>query len=84
MNIPGYHWHFLSDDRKVGGHVLDCRVRDGRVRYDVCHDWEVRLPRSQGFNEANLTEDLRGDLKRVESLRVPLPHDGSGERRAIR
>ena len=29
LNVPGYHWHFLSDDRKVGGHVLDCRVRRG-------------------------------------------------------
>ena len=36
LNVPGYHWHFLSDDRKVGGHVLDCRVREGRVRHDVC------------------------------------------------
>ncbi|MEJ7640317.1 MAG: acetolactate decarboxylase, partial [Singulisphaera sp.] len=65
LNVPGYHWHFLSDDRKVGGHVLDCRVREGRVRYDVCRNWEVKLPESQGFDEANLTEDARG-LKRVE------------------
>jgi acetolactate decarboxylase len=84
LNVPGYHWHFLSDDRKVGGHVLDCRVRDGRVRYDVCHDWEVKLPQSQGFNEANLTEDLGGDLKRVENLRGPVPHVGSGERGTVR
>ena len=84
LNVPGYHWHFLSDDRKVGGHVLDCRVREGRVRYDVCHDWEVKLPESQGFNEANLTEDLSGDLKRVENLRGPVPHVGAGERGAVR
>jgi acetolactate decarboxylase len=48
LNVPGYHWHFLSDDRKVGGHVLDCVVREGRVRYDVCHNWEVKLPESLG------------------------------------
>ena len=54
------------------------------MRYDVCHDWEVKLPESQGFNEANLTEDLSGDLKRVENLRGPVPHVGSGERGAVR
>ena len=31
LNVPGYHWHFLSEDRTVGGHVLDCRVLEGRV-----------------------------------------------------
>ena len=84
LNVPGYHWHFLSEDRKVGGHVLDCRVLEGRVRYDVCHDWEVKLPVSQGFNEANLTEDLSGDLKRVESSRGSPPHDESDERGEVR
>src|SRR5262249_55988041 len=41
-NVPGYHWHFLSDDRTVGGHVLDCRVREGRVQYAVCRDWLIK------------------------------------------
>src|SRR5262249_32528217 len=43
LNVPGYHWHFLSADRTVGGHVLDCRVREGRVQYQVCHDWLIKL-----------------------------------------
>jgi acetolactate decarboxylase len=43
LNVPGYHWHFLSDDRTIGGHVLDCRVREGRLRYKVCRDWRVKL-----------------------------------------
>jgi acetolactate decarboxylase len=43
LNVPGYHWHFLSDDRTVGGHVLDCRAREGRVQYEVCRDWLIKL-----------------------------------------
>jgi acetolactate decarboxylase len=43
LNGPGYHWHFLSDDRTVGGHVLDCRAREGRVQYEVCRDWLTKL-----------------------------------------
>jgi acetolactate decarboxylase len=42
LNVPGYHWHFVSDDRTVGGHVLDCRIREGRVKYEVCRDWLIR------------------------------------------
>jgi acetolactate decarboxylase len=69
LNVPGYHWHFLSDDRKVGGHVLDCRVRDGRVRHDVCRNWEVKLIASAEFNRADLGKDQSRDLRRVESSR---------------
>jgi acetolactate decarboxylase len=69
LNVPGYHWHFLSDDRKVGGHVLDCGVREGRVLYDVCRDWLIRLDGSAEFNGVELGEDLGHDLRRVESSR---------------
>ena len=67
LNVPGYHWHFLSDDRKVGGHVLDLRARDGRVRYMVCRDWSLELDGSAEFNEADLGRDYRREVHRVES-----------------
>lgn len=69
LNVPGYHWHFVSDDRKIGGHVLDCRVREGRVRYDVCRSWEVKLDSSAEFNQLDLGKDQSRDLHRVESSR---------------
>ena len=25
LNVPGYHLHFLSEDRRCGGHLLQCR-----------------------------------------------------------
>src|SRR6516225_9202573 len=43
LNVPGYHWHFLSADRTVGGHVLDCRALEGRVQFEVCRDWLIKL-----------------------------------------
>jgi acetolactate decarboxylase len=43
LNVPGYHWHFLSADRTVGGHVLDCLVHEGRMQYQVCRDWLIKL-----------------------------------------
>jgi len=64
LNVPGYHWHFLSDDRTVGGHVLDCRVREGRVQYQVCRDWLIKLdsvdvPVAPGRDLADLDRLLR-------------------------
>lgn len=73
INVPGYHWHFLSDDRRVGGHVLDCRITDARVRHQVCRDWEVRLEGSPEFNRADLVKDRSRALHEVESSRGGVP-----------
>ena len=69
LTVPGYHWHFLSNDHTIGGHVLDCRVVEGRVRYDICHNWLIKLEGSDSFNKADLVKDQTKDLRRVESSR---------------
>lgn len=69
ITVPGYHWHFLAADRRSGGHVLDCHVRGGTIRYDVCGSWLVKLDESADFNDVNLSTDLREELDRIERLR---------------
>ena len=69
ITVPGYHWHFLAADRRSGGHVLDCHLRGGTIRYDVCGSWLVKLDESADFNEVNLSADLREELDRIERLR---------------
>jgi acetolactate decarboxylase len=34
INIPGYHFHFITKDRTAGGHLLDCRLTKGVARID--------------------------------------------------
>jgi acetolactate decarboxylase len=75
LNVPGYHWHFLSDDRTVGGHVLDCRVCEGRVQYEVCREWLIKLdsvdvPVAPGRGRADLDR-----LLRLMRQRLALMHD---------
>jgi acetolactate decarboxylase len=45
IEVPGYHLHFIDDDRTRGGHVLDSRVAGPlRVRIDPSDDLHVELP----------------------------------------
>lgn len=44
VEVPGYHMHFLSDDRTQGGHVLEVTVERARVRIDGGDDLHVELP----------------------------------------
>ncbi len=34
MNQPGYHFHFLSDDRQKGGHLLELEMEKGIGQFD--------------------------------------------------
>ena len=34
LDVAGYHFHFLSRDRKRGGHLLDCNITKGDIRIE--------------------------------------------------
>lgn len=80
LNVPGYHWHFLSEDFLIGGHVLECTASQATVHYDVCHQWLVRLVDSPGFDTADLNQDLNRELQRVESSRGGDPSKSEPEK----
>lgn len=69
LNVPGCHWHFLSKDHTIGGHVLDCSIEKGRVQYDLRRDWLIKLENAPDYHKADLGQDLSRELKRVESAR---------------
>jgi acetolactate decarboxylase len=69
LNVAGYHWHFLSDDRKVGGHVLDCRFNDGRAAYDECSSVLIRLPASASFGAIDMSGVSEADVNKIERQR---------------
>lgn len=67
VNVPGYHLHFISDDRKTGGHILDFVVPgDCTVQYDITPGFAMILPESGAFTGADLTKDQSAALEKVE------------------
>ncbi len=70
LNVAGYHWHFLSDDRRIGGHVLACRFPSGSLRFDECTSLVVHLPRSREFDEFNAGKIKKEDIDQIERQRV--------------
>lgn len=69
INVPGYHWHFLSHDHRLGGHIIDCQVEAGDVSFDQCDTWTIRLSDTPEFNRANLNQNLSKELDHVERSR---------------
>ena len=68
LNVGGYHLHFLSDDLQTGGHILEFEVpANATVEYDMTPAFEMHLPTSGAFTGVDLSQDLSGELARVES-----------------
>ena len=66
VNMPGYHCHFITADRRAGGHLLDCRVEGATVAVDALPNLFLRLPDSQEFLKSDLTGDRRHEMEKVE------------------
>ena len=69
LNVAGYHWHFLSDDRTIGGHVLDCRFEGAHGAYDECSSLLVRLPESESFDAVDVSSVTDADVEKIERQR---------------
>jgi acetolactate decarboxylase len=63
VEVTGYHLHFITDDRRRGGHVLDYRVGEGRLRIDTSSDLHVELPPGVELGAGHVDEE---ELQRIE------------------
>lgn len=67
FNVPGYHLHFLSADRRHGGHLLQCAGKGLRLRLQTEANVQVALPETEDFLKADLTRDPSVALKFAEN-----------------
>lgn len=67
VNVPGYHLHFLSDDRRFGGHVLEVSLQEGRAQVDACNRLLLILPEHNAdFARLDLAKDRSQELNKAE------------------
>ena len=66
IEIAGHHLHFISDDRRVGGHVLDSRSDGLRVRIDPSDDLHVELPPQIEIGDPDLAKETHAAIVRAE------------------
>jgi acetolactate decarboxylase len=66
VNVPGCHFHFLTSDRRAGGHVLALSVKQARVQIDVTPHLALDLPSDRDFSRADLGAGSASDLQQAE------------------
>jgi acetolactate decarboxylase len=66
ISVPGYHWHFLTADKKAGGHILSFSVDEATAKIDAVSNFSVRLPQNEAFAKTDLARDRARELDKVE------------------
>ncbi|GGH21916.1 acetolactate decarboxylase [Mucilaginibacter phyllosphaerae] len=66
-NITGYHFHFLSDDKKAGGHIIELLTDNITIGIDEMDSFLVDIPQTEEFNNFDFKKDRREEVKRVEN-----------------
>ncbi len=67
INVPGYHLHFLSDDRTRGGHILAFDMDPALCELDILDRFYMILPENgQGLENLDLAKDRAKALEKVE------------------
>lgn len=64
INVPRYHLHFITEDKKGGGHLLECETGRIKIGIDFTEKLSLSLPEIKEFYDADL--DKGEDLKKVE------------------
>jgi acetolactate decarboxylase len=66
INVTGLHLHFLTADRKGGGHILAFRVKNATLELEYLSDYRLILPTSGDFLGGDFTVDRTDDLENAE------------------
>lgn len=77
ISVAGLHLHFLSDDRSVGGHVLDVDIERAALRISAFAQFSLRLPVDDEFLSTELTHGEDGSITSIEGGAPSSSHNQS-------
>lgn len=66
LNVPGYHFHFISKDRKIGGHISECAIKSAKAIVQNCSCFRMELPENETFYNMEAV-DRKDEINEVES-----------------
>ncbi|MBQ9673583.1 MAG: acetolactate decarboxylase [Ruminococcus sp.] len=67
LNTPGRHFHFVSDDRTKGGHILELAFDSSEAEFDATQGFDMCLSDDTDFQEMELSKDVNDAIKKVET-----------------
>ena len=66
INAAGWHMHFLSKDKKLGGHVFDAVLGSGECLLQKMDRTDIQLPNDAAFDTYSLKYASKKEIEEVE------------------
>ena len=66
INASGWHMHFLSKDKKYGGHVFEASLGSGECLLQKMDRIDIQLPNDAAFDTYSLKEASKSEIEEVE------------------
>ena len=67
LNASGWHFHFISDDRTKGGHMLDLSFASAKAELDITPSFDMKLSDNSDFQSMELAKNVDDAIKKVET-----------------
>jgi acetolactate decarboxylase len=56
IGVSGYHFHFISADKRHGGHVLDVSLTAATIDIDDLASVKLLIPQNATFQQTDFTK----------------------------
>ena len=66
LNSTGWHFHFISSDKKIGGHVLDLNLKSGEAQFDKTDAFKMDVPKKKNFHALNFKTNMTEEIRKAE------------------
>ena len=67
LNAAGWHFHFISDDRTKGGHMLELSFKEAKAELDMTPEFDLELSDNNDFQSMELAKNVDDAIKKVET-----------------
>jgi acetolactate decarboxylase len=66
LNVAGYHFHFITADRKAGGHIFECSMHNVIAEIDETNTFELAVPTTATFSDMSFIEQPNPERDQAE------------------
>lgn len=66
FSVAGYHFHFISQDRRHGGHVLDVEAEGLELLIEPLTNFHLALPETEAYLRATIGGNTAAELATAE------------------
>ncbi|MBQ3834410.1 MAG: acetolactate decarboxylase, partial [Elusimicrobia bacterium] len=67
LNSVGWHFHYISSDKKKGGHLLEVSAKNADVKLSKMTNFLMKLTEEEKFQKLPLSKDMNKDIHEVET-----------------